>query len=452
MPDSKSSLHRPSLGPTLRSNTSTASPAHFTTANTHVEKTSIKAVNLSTIDNDPVVKLVNSLLIEAVRLGASDLHFEPYEQFYRVRFRIDGVLKQMSTLSTELIAKVSARLKIMARMDIAERRLPQDGRIKLITSDNRALDYRASALPTLFGEKIVLRVIDDADSLTPIDQLGLEPDQQLAFISALRQPQGIVLITGPTGSGKTLSLYSGLNLLNTEAANISTVEDPIEINLSGINQVNVNLKIGLNFDVALKSFLRQDPDVVMIGEIRDLETADTAIRAAQTGHLVLSTLHTNSAAETLARLHHMGIALFNIATAISLVVAQRLARRLCDYCKKPTYLPSTSLQQMGFLDSDLKQLQLPDPDYQLTTATVQSTIYKAIGCELCIDGYKGRVGIFEVMPISDSLAELIMHGGHALQLKALAQQQGFYDLKRAAILKVMQGIISIDEMNRVVVA
>ena len=400
-----------------------------------------KPVALNAVDHDPVVKLVHSLLIEAVRVGASDLHFEPYEHSYRVRFRIDGVLQQITTLTPDLVANVSARLKILAQMDMAERRLPQDGRIKLQISDNKTLDYRASSLPTLFGEKIVLRIINAADSIVGIAELGLEPDQQHTFLTALHQPQGIVLITGPTGSGKTLSLYTALNLLNTEATNISTVEDPVEINLTGINQVSVNSKIGLSFDMALKSFLRQDPDVVMVGEIRDLETADTAVKAAQTGHLVLSTLHTNSAGETLSRLHHMGIAHFNIATSISLVVAQRLARRLCLYCKKPSNLPETSLLQMGFLKSDLDQLVTDNNGYM---------IYQAVGCERCTEGYKGRIGIFEVMPITEALAQLILQGGNALQIKAMAEQQGFYDLKRAAILKVLQGIISIQEMNRVI--
>lgn len=424
MPDSSVSINNPSIN----------SPSF----NTAASKVSPTAMKLTAFDNDPVVKLFNSLLIEAVQLGASDLHFEPYEQSYRVRFRIDGMLKQMTTLLPPLIAKVSARLKIMAQMDISERRLPQDGRIKLITADNNILDYRVSAIPTLFGEKIVLRVIDSAASIVSVDELGFEPDQQQAFLQALHQPQGIVLITGPTGSGKTLSLYTGLKLLNTETTNISTVEDPVEINLSGVNQVSINPKIGLSFDSALKSFLRQDPDVVVIGEIRDLETADTAIRAAQTGHLVLSTLHTNSATETLARLYHMGIAHFNIATAISLVVAQRLARRLCIHCKKLVEVPSHSLLQMGFLTPD--------------SNSKKPAVYEAVGCEHCTDGYKGRVGIFEVLSVTDELAELIMQGGNALQIKALAEEQGFYDLKQSALLKVQQGLISIQEMNRVIVS
>lgn len=408
------------------------------------------AVNLTELESDPVVKLVNSLLIEAVKVGASDLHFEPYEQSYRIRFRIDGVLKQITTLLPHLIAKVSARLKIMAQMDISERRLPQDGRIQLITADKRILDYRASALPTLFGEKIVLRVINTVESITSIDALGFETDQQEAFIQALNQPQGIVLITGPTGSGKTLSLYTGLNLINTENTNISTIEDPVEINLPGINQVSVNNKIGLNFDAALKSFLRQDPDVIMVGEIRDLETANSAIRAVQTGHLVLSTLHTNSATETLARLHHMGLADFNIATSLSLIVAQRLARQLCPHCKRQIQLPSSSLLQMGFLPSDLPQLS---PSMSKAGPCLeQSILYEAVGCEHCVEGYKGRVGIFEVLLLTDALSELILQGGNALQIKALAEQQGFYDLKRAAVLKVLQGIISIEEMNRITVS
>lgn len=304
------------------------------------------------------------------------------------------------------------------------------------------------------AKKIVLRIIDSAASIVNIDELGFEPDQQHAFLQALHQPQGIVLITGPTGSGKTLSLYTGLKLLNTETTNISTVEDPVEINLSGVNQVSINPKIGLSFDTVLKSFLRQDPDVVVIGEIRDLETANSAIRAAQTGHLVLSTLHTNSATETLARLHHMGIADFNIATAISLVVAQRLARRLCIHCKKHVAVPSPSLLQMGFLQSDLKRLQHSSLAGRLTPDcdSTQSAIFEAVGCEHCTEGYKGRVGIFEVLVLTDELAELIMQGANALQIKALAEQQGFYDLKRSALLKVLQGVISIQEMRRVIVS
>lgn len=443
MPDASASIHPSATYPSATPN----APKPLASS-----KSLPTAVKLTAFDNDPVVKLVNSLLMQAVQLRASDLHFEPYEQLYRVRFRIDGILKQMTTLLPSLIAKVSARLKIMAQMDISERRLPQDGRIKLLTADNHTLDYRVSAIPTLFGEKIVLRVIDSADSIVDIDQLGLGPDQQQAFLQALYQPQGIVLLTGPTGSGKTLSLYAGLKLLNTETTNISTVEDPVEINLCGVNQVSINPKIGLSFDAALKSFLRQDPDVVVIGEIRDLETANTAIRAAQTGHLVLSTLHTNSATETLARLHHMGITHFNIATAISLVVAQRLARRLCVHCKKHVDVPSHSLLQMGFLESDLKQLQPSSLAGHLTPDcdSPKSAIYEAAGCEHCTDGYKGRVGIFEVLLLTDELAELIMQGGNALQIKALAEQQGFYDLKRSALLKVLQGIISIKEMHRVI--
>ena len=386
------------------------------------------------LQQDPVVQLVQDLLCQAVDKGASDLHFEPYEHTFRVRFRIDGVMQQVATPALELQAKICARLKIMAQMDISERRMPQDGRIRLQINGMPTLHFRANALPTLFGEKIVLRVINPAASIAGIDSLGLEPEQKQQFLQALQQPQGILLITGPTGSGKTLSLYTGLDILNTVATNICTVEDPVEINLTGINQVTVNPKVGLSFAVALKSFLRQDPDVLMVGEIRDFETADTAIKAAQTGHLVLSTLHTNSAAETLTRLHHMGVAYFNIATAISLVVAQRLARCLCRHCKIPCVVPEVSLIEIGFSAEELAQ-----PEH---------IIYKAVGCDKCCEGYKGRIGVFEVMPMNTALAQVIMQGANAIEIKAAATEQGFFDLRRAAILKVLQGILSIEEMTR----
>ena len=325
-------------------------------------------------DEAPVVKFVNGMLIKAITMGASDLHFEPYEKSYRVRFRIDGVLQKMANPPTQLAGKIAARLKVMSQMDISERRVPQDGRIKLKISKDKAIDFRVNSLPTLFGEKIVLRILDPSSAMLGIDALGYEPDQKQLFMDALAKPQGMLLITGPTGSGKTVSLYTGLNILNTVETNISTAEDPVEINLEGINQVNVNNKVGLTFASALKSFLRQDPDIVMVGEIRDLETAEIAVKAAQTGHMVLSTLHTNSAPETLTRLRNMGVASFNIATSVNLVIAQRLARRLCKSCKKPTDVPKNSLLEMGFTEEDLA-----DPN---------NIIYEPVGCSECRDGYK----------------------------------------------------------------
>lgn len=382
-----------------------------------------------------VVQFVHKMLVDAISMGASDLHFEPYEKFYRVRFRIDGVMHEMSTPPIEMAAKISARLKIMSQMDISERRIPQDGRIKLEVSKNRSIDFRVNSLPTLFGEKIALRILDPTSALVGIDALGYDHEQKALFLEALHRPQGMILITGPTGSGKTVSLYTGLEILNTAESNISSVEDPVEINLAGINQVNVNTKVGLTFAVALKSFLRQDPDIVMVGEIRDLETADTAIKAAQTGHLVLSTLHTNSAPETLTRLHHMGVPYFNIATSISLVVAQRLARRLCHHCKIPTKAAKLSLLEMGFT-----ALELENPHY---------VIYDPVGCSDCRNGYKGRIGIFEVMKMNDSIAQIIMQGGNAIDIKDAAIVNGFRDLRRAGIVKVLEGIIGVEEMSRV---
>lgn len=387
------------------------------------------------VEEAPVVKFVNKMLVDAIRMGASDLHFEPYEKFYRVRFRIDGIMHEISTPPIQLAAKISARLKVMSQMDISERRMPQDGRIKLKISKNRAIDFRVNSLPTLFGEKIVLRILDPSSSMVGIDALGYDPDQKRMFLEALHRPQGMILITGPTGSGKTVSLYTGLNILNTVEANISTVEDPVEINLAGINQVNVNTKVGLTFAAALKSFLRQDPDIVMVGEIRDLETADTAIKAAQTGHLVLSTLHTNSAPETLTRLHHMGVPYFNIATSIKLVVAQRLARRLCNRCKQPTEVPKISLLELGFTAAELES-----PNH---------TIYEPVGCNECREGYKGRVGVYEVMKIDNDISQIIMQGGNAIDIKEAAVKNGFRDLRHAAKEKVLQGIISVQEMLRV---
>ena len=386
-------------------------------------------------DEAPVVKFVNGMLIKAITMGASDLHFEPYEKSYRVRFRIDGVLQKMANPPTQLAGKIAARLKVMSQMDISERRVPQDGRIKLKISKDKAIDFRVNSLPALFGEKIVLRILDPSSAMLGIDALGYEPDQKQLFMDALAKPQGMLLITGPTGSGKTVSLYTGLNILNTVETNISTAEDPVEINLEGINQVNVNNKVGLTFASALKSFLRQDPDIVMVGEIRDLETAEIAVKAAQTGHMVLSTLHTNSAPETLTRLRNMGVASFNIATSVNLVIAQRLARRLCKSCKKPTDVPKNSLLEMGFMEEDL--------------ANPSNVIYEPVGCAECRDGYKGRVGIYEVMKVTPEIARIIMEDGNAIEIKDAALKQGFRDLRRSGILKVLKGTTSIQEMYRV---
>ena len=387
------------------------------------------------VDEAPVVKFVNKMLVDAIRMGASDLHFEPYEKTFRVRFRVDGVMQKMASPPVQLASKIAARLKVMSQMDISERRIPQDGRIKLKISKNKAIDFRVNSLPTLFGEKLVLRILDPSSAMLGIEALGYEPDQQEMFLEALHKPQGMLLITGPTGSGKTVSLYTGINILNTGATNISTAEDPVEINLEGINQVNVNAKVGLTFANALKSFLRQDPDIVMVGEIRDLETAEIAIKAAQTGHMVLSTLHTNSAPETLTRLRNMGVASFNIATSVNLVIAQRLARRLCKNCKKPINVPRQSLLELGFNDTDLD-----NPD---------NVIYEPVGCNECREGYKGRVGIYEVMKVSPDISRIIMEDGNAIDIKDAALKNGFRDLRRSGILKVLQGVTSIQEMMRV---
>ena len=383
----------------------------------------------------PIVKYINKLLIDAIRMGASDLHFEPYEKIYRVRYRVDGVLRQIATPPLQLANRLSSRLKVMSQMDISEKRVPQDGRIKLKLSKNKAIDFRVNSLPTLFGEKLVLRILDPSSAMLGIDALGYEPEQKDLFMQALDKPQGMLLITGPTGSGKTVSLYTGLNILNREDTNISTAEDPVEINLQGINQVNVNNKVGLTFSAALKSFLRQDPDIVMVGEIRDLETAEIAIKAAQTGHMVMSTLHTNSAPETLTRLRNMGVPSFNIATSVNLVIAQRLARRLCSQCKKPAEIPQQSLLEMGFTETDLQQ-----PEFQ---------IYEPVGCNECREGYKGRVGIYEVMKVTPEISRIIMEDGNALEIADASARAGFNNLRRSGLIKVMQGVTSLQEVNRV---
>ncbi|MCH7332761.1 type IV-A pilus assembly ATPase PilB [Acinetobacter modestus] len=386
-------------------------------------------------DESPIVKYINKLLIDAIRMGASDLHFEPYEKMYRVRYRVDGVLRQIATPPLQMANRLASRLKVMSQMDISEKRMPQDGRIKLKLSKTKAIDFRVNSLPTLFGEKLVLRILDPSSAMLGIEALGYEDDQKALFMEALEKPQGMLLITGPTGSGKTVSLYTGLNILNTEDTNISTAEDPVEINLEGINQVNVNPKTGLTFSAALKAFLRQDPDVIMVGEIRDLETAEIAIKAAQTGHMVMSTLHTNSAPETLTRLRNMGVPSFNIATSVNLVIAQRLARRLCSQCKIPLNVPKQSLIELGFTEQDLA-----NPDLQ---------IFQPIGCSECREGYKGRVGIYEVMKVTPAISKIIMEDGNALQIAAASEQAGFNNLRRSGLKKVMQGITSLQEINRV---
>ncbi|ASK34846.1 type IV-A pilus assembly ATPase PilB [Alloalcanivorax mobilis] len=385
-------------------------------------------------DDAPIVRFVNKLLLDAIKGGASDLHFEPYEKTYRVRFRQDGILETVSKPPITTASKLAARLKVMARLDISERRVPQDGRIKLKISKTRSIDFRVNTCPTLFGEKIVLRILDAESAKMGIDALGYEPEQKQMYMDALHKPQGMILVTGPTGSGKTVSLYTGVNILNTPERNISTAEDPVEINLDGINQVNVNPKQGLDFSSALRAFLRQDPDVILVGEIRDLETAEIAVKAAQTGHLVLSTLHTNSAPETLTRLRNMGVPSFNIATSVILIIAQRLARRLCDHCKEPVEIPDQSLREMGFTDSDLQS---------------GFTVYGPAGCEKCKAGYKGRLGVYEVVRITDGIGRIIMEEGNSIEIADQCRKEGFNDLYRSGLNKVMQGVTSLEEVSRV---
>ncbi len=384
-------------------------------------------------DETPIVRFVNKVLVDAIKTGASDIHFEPYEKTYRVRFRTDGILHTVTSPPQNLGGRLAARLKVMSQMDISERRVPQDGRIKMKLSKKRAIDFRVNTLPTLFGEKIVLRILDPTSAQMGIDALGYEPEQKQMYMDALHQPQGMVLVTGPTGSGKTVSLYTGLNILNTAERNISTAEDPVEINLEGINQVNVNAKVGLNFAEALRSFLRQDPDVIMVGEIRDLETAEIAIKAAQTGHMVMSTLHTNSAAETVTRLLNMGVPPFNLATSVSLIIAQRLARRLCATCAEPADLPPEVLLKEGFREDQLGELN----------------IMKPVGCDKCNNGYKGRVGIYEVVRLTPELSRIIMEEGNSIMIDQQARKEGFDDLRRSALKKAAQGLTSLEEVNRV---
>ena len=385
-------------------------------------------------DDTPVVKFVNKVLIDAIRRGASDIHFEPYETDYRVRLRIDGLLKSVAKAPVKLSPRIAARLKVMAQLDIAEKRVPQDGRIKLNLSKTKQIDFRVSTLPTLFGEKVVLRILDGSAAKLGIDKLGYEPDQQALFEAAIQKPYGMVLVTGPTGSGKTVSLYTALGILNDDLRNISTVEDPVEIRLPGVNQVQQNTKRGMTFAAALRSFLRQDPDVIMVGEIRDLETAEIAIKAAQTGHMVLSTLHTNDAPQTIARLMNMGIAPYNITSSVTLVIAQRLARRLCTKCKRPQELPANALLAEGFTQAEI------DAGF---------TLYEAVGCDECTEGYKGRTGIYQVMPMSEEIQAIVLEGGNAMQIAEVALKAGVNDLRKSALLKCRNGITSLAEINRV---
>lgn len=383
------------------------------------------------IDDAPVVKFIQKMLLDAINEGASDIHFEPYEKYYRIRFRVDGILREVATPPLAIKEKIASRIKVISKLNIAEKRVPQDGRMRLVLSKTRAIDFRVSTLPTLQGEKIVLRILDPASATLGIEALGYEPEQKAALLDAVNRPYGMVLVTGPTGSGKTVSLYTCLNILNKDGVNISTAEDPAEINLPGVNQVNVDDKAGLTFPVALKAFLRQDPDVIMVGEIRDLETAEIAIKAAQTGHMVLSTLHTNDAPQTLTRLMNMGVPTFNIASSILLITAQRLARRLCN-CKQPMTVPREAMVQAGFAEQDL------DGSW---------TLYGPGGCDRCKgSGYKGRVGIYQVMPVTEAMQRLIMSGANALDLAVQASREGVKSLRESGLLKVKQGVTSLDEV------
>ncbi len=388
----------------------------------------------SSADDAPVVVFINKLMTEAIRKGASDLHFEPYEDQYRVRFRIDGMLSTITQPPQGLGPRISARIKVMAKLDIAERRLPQDGRIKLRVGNKKMVDFRVSVLPTLFGEKVVMRILDSSAANLNIDILGFSDKQKSLYQRNLQRPQGMILVTGPTGSGKTVSLYTGLNILNTEERNISTAEDPVEINLPGINQVQIHPKAGLTFAGALRSFLRQDPDIVMVGEIRDLETAEIAVKAAQTGHMVMSTLHTNSSPETLTRLLNMGVPAYNIASSVSLIIAQRLGRKLCPSCKQPEHIPDTELLQEGFTPE------------QIATGFVS---YKAKGCDNCNGGYKGRIGLYEMLSMTSELSSLVMDGGSAIELATQAKKDGMITIRESGLEKVIDGTTSLAEINRV---
>ncbi|MGB5103832.1 MAG: type IV-A pilus assembly ATPase PilB [Steroidobacteraceae bacterium] len=400
------------------------------------EQASDEGVERADVEDAPIVRFVNKVMLDAIKRGASDIHFEPYERSYRIRFRLDGVLKEVANPPVQLAIKLAARLKVMSRLDIAERRVPQDGRIKMRISKNRSIDFRLSTCPTLFGEKIVMRILDSSSATLGIDSLGYEPFQKALYLDALSKPHGMILVTGPTGSGKTVSLYTGLNILNTEDTNISTAEDPVEIMLPGVNQVNVNPKVGLTFAGALRAFLRQDPDIIMVGEIRDIETAEIALKAAQTGHLVLSTLHTNDAPKTLTRLVDMGVKPYAIATSVTLIIAQRLARKLCSACKQKVDIPEEALLKEGFSHEEIAS------DLQ---------IFAPVGCTQCTDGYKGRTGIYEVMPVSEEIGRIIMEGGNVMQIKEQAQREGVWGLRQSALKKVRDGVTSLDEINRVTV-
>ena len=385
------------------------------------------------INDTPIVKFVNKVLIDAINRGASDIHIEPYEKTYRVRYRQDGILNEVANPPLALAARIGARIKILSRLDIAERRVPQDGRMKMRISKNRAIDFRVSTLPTMWGEKVVMRILDPSSATLGADKLGFEEAQKHAFMEAIHRPYGMVLVTGPTGSGKTVTLYTALNILNVPGTNISTAEDPVEINVTGINQVNINEKAGLHFANALRAFLRQDPDIIMVGEIRDLETAEIAIKAAQTGHMVLSTLHTNDAPATLTRMVNMGVPPFNIASAVNLIIAQRLARRLCSGCKVPLEVPEPALLKAGFQPSEIGKL----------------TIYGPAGCDLCNKGYKGRVGIYQVMPMSEAIGDIIMRGGNQRDIEAQSQKDGVSDLRKSGLQKVRDGVTSLEEVERI---
>lgn len=387
----------------------------------------------SDIDDAPIVRYVNKILLDSIKQGVSDIHMEPYEKTFRIRYRSDGILRQVASPPPSIANRLVSRLKVMSKMDIAERRVPQDGRIKMTLSKNRAIDFRVNTCPTLFGEKVVLRILDPTSAQLGIEKLGFEPEQQRIFLEAINKPYGLVLVTGPTGSGKTVSLYTGLNILNTMERNISTAEDPVEITVEGINQVNMNPKAGLTFASALRAFLRQDPDIIMVGEIRDLETAEIAVKAAQTGHLVLSTLHTNDAPQTLNRLLQMGIPPFNIVSAVNLIMAQRLGRRLCEHCKVPADYPDKVLLAAGFKQEELHDLK----------------IFKATGCEHCTNGFKGRVGVYQVLTLTDKMRTLILNGGNTDQLAECALAEGFNDLRRSGLNKVRMGITSLEEIDRI---